>query len=404
MKIFEELFFFNFLCFSFIIFSCLFPTGFSATFSTLAFIFALPIFWKNFRDQEFPAFIIIGICLFAYLALSIAWSGENIVDSVISLFEYRISFMVPVFGVALSSMPNRIPFIIGASFLGCVIALLASYGLAFDILQVEGADNSLANRIYHGFIMSILLAGCLVGAGIVNFPYLRISLYFIAAIAFVNVLNIESGRTGYILIVSVVLLYSILRFKGRRLIFSWFSLLALVLISFFSVEKFQTQISNTYKNFYNSVLLDDVSGSNSISLRWEYYREGVSMGLDRPLLGYGIGGVVPELDRRYSSGLLTGPTDNLHSEFVGMFAAGGIPALIGFSLFILLICGLGIEIRRQKPALGDFFICLGVIIGISCLFNSSIKDYGEKHALFVCLTLGYCFWTSCRKAPIPLER
>lgn len=46
----ERAFAFNFIAFSFVMFSCWFPTGFSATFSTLAFFFTLPIFLSNSLD------------------------------------------------------------------------------------------------------------------------------------------------------------------------------------------------------------------------------------------------------------------------------------------------------------------------------------------------------------------
>ncbi len=43
----ERAFSFNFIAFSFVMFSCWFPTGFSATFSTFAFLFALPLFFSR---------------------------------------------------------------------------------------------------------------------------------------------------------------------------------------------------------------------------------------------------------------------------------------------------------------------------------------------------------------------
>ena len=98
----ERAFAFNFIAFSFVMFSCGFPTGFSATFSTLAFLFALPIFFYRFALIELSLVEKAGLLLFGWLTLSIVWSQTALLDSVGYLSEYRIYFMLPVFITALT--------------------------------------------------------------------------------------------------------------------------------------------------------------------------------------------------------------------------------------------------------------------------------------------------------------
>jgi len=62
----ERAFSFNFIAFSFVMFSCWFPTGFSATFSTFAFLFALPLFFARVEWANISLFEKVGlasICL-----------------------------------------------------------------------------------------------------------------------------------------------------------------------------------------------------------------------------------------------------------------------------------------------------------------------------------------------------
>ena len=85
-------------------------------------------------------------------------------------------------------------------------------------------------------------------------------------------------------------------------------------------------------------------------------------------------------------GLIRVLTDNPHSEFVNMAMAGGYPALVLFAIFVAAFFWLGI--RTQSPQIkwvGDCFIGLGLVLAISATFNSSIKDFGEKHVLLACL-------------------
>ena len=60
----ERAFAFNFIAFSFVMFSCLFPTGFSATFSTLSFLFALPIFFYRISSVNLNLIELVGLLLF----------------------------------------------------------------------------------------------------------------------------------------------------------------------------------------------------------------------------------------------------------------------------------------------------------------------------------------------------
>jgi O-antigen ligase len=127
-------------------------------------------------------------------------------------------------------------------------------------------------------------------------------------------------------------------------------------------------------------------------VRLEYYHQALEIGLENPILGVGVGGVVSELETRFADGRLRHYTDNVHGEFMNMLAAGGFPGLILFVAFVGSIGLYGLRSRREQMTwLGDAFVGLAVIVGISALFNSTVKDYGEKHALLVLLPLLFSY-------------
>ena len=100
-----------------------------------------------------------------------------------------------------------------------------------------------------------------------------------------------------------------------------------------------------------------------------------------------MGDVVAELENRADSGQIRILFDNVHSEFLNMLVAGGVPALLLFLAFVLSIAWVGCSHRKTDRVIGDALIGICGITFVSALFNSTIKDYGEKHALLIILSL-----------------
>ena len=380
----ERAFSFNFIAFSFVMFSCWFPTGFSATFSTFAFFFALPLFFSRIDRVNISLFEKAGLILFTWLLLSILWSDGGVLDSLGYLFEYRLYFMMPVFSVALLCLPNTQKWAFYVAVLGAFIALVTSYGLGLGWWQIEGADLSLANRIYHGFIMSaLLLVSMLIARH--SSGVIRVAAVLVALLTAYNVLNIETGRTGYLQVIAVTFIFVVLSFSRWQA--AILSLMAAVAFgaAYVSLDQFNVRIDQTLANIERMMVNDDYQ--SSAGYRLEFYRGAIEIGADNPVGGVGVGDVVAELQNRADSGQIRVITDNVHSEFMNMLMAGGVPALLLFLAFVLLIAWVGFQYRKSDRAVGDALIGFSVIIFVSTLFNSAIKDYGEKHSLLIILPL-----------------
>ena len=380
----ERAFSVNLIAFSFVMFSCWFPTGFSATFSTFAFLFALPLFFYRVDWVSISLFEKIGLALFGWLLLSILWSQAGILESLVYLSEYRLYFMLPVFAAALLYLPDTQKWTFYAAVIGAVIALITSYGLGFQWWQIEGVQLSLANHIYHGFIMSALLLVALLAARNAA-GLIRVGAIGLAVLTIYNVLNIETGRTGYLQVIAVSLIFLTLSFSRIQV-----AVLALVGavtlgVAYLSLSQFNAQVDRTLSNL-EDVLVND-NYQTSIGFRLELYRGAIQIGADNPLGGVGVGDVVTELENRADSGQIRILFDNVHSEFMNMLVAGGVPALLLFLAFVLSIAWVGCSHRKTDRVIGDALIGICGITFVSALFNSTIKDYGEKHALLIILSL-----------------
>jgi O-antigen ligase len=380
----ERAFSLNFIAFSFVMFSCWFPTGFSATFSTFAFFFALPLFFSRVNWVNISLFEKTGLILFFWLFLSVLWSQEGVLNSLGYLSEYRLYFMVPVFAAALSCMPNTQKWAFYAAVLGAIIALVTSYGLGLGWWNIEGAQFSLANRIFHGFIMSALLLVTLLAARHTN-GMLSVGAIAVALLTAYNVLNIEIGRTGYLQVIAVGFIFVVISFSRLKAA----ALLTLAGASFFvaylSLDQFNARVNETLANIERAVANEDYQ--SSAGSRLDFYRGAIQIGADNPVVGVGVGDVVSELENRANAGEIRSLTDNVHSEFLNMLVAGGVPALLLFLAFVLLIAWVGFQYRKLDGAVGDVLIGMSVIVFVSALLNSTIKDYGEKHALLIILSL-----------------
>ena len=380
----ERVFAFNFIAFSFVMFSCWFPTGFSATFSTFAFLSALPLFLSRVDFINISLFEKAGLALFAWLFLSVLWSEAAVWDSLVYLSEYRLYFMIPVFAAALLGMSSTQKWAFYAAVSGAVIALITSYGLSLGWWKIEGANLSLANSIYHGFIMSaLLLVTLLVSRG--SSGLLRIGAIAVAVLTAYNVLNIETGRTGYLQVIAVSFILIALSLSRLRAIISILVALIFLGVAYLALDQFNNRVNETLANVGRVMANEDYASSSW--QRVEFYRGAIQIGADNPLLGVGVGDVVTELESLTKSGQIRFATDNVHSEFMNMLIAGGVPALLLFFAFVLLIAWVGFHYRKTDRTVGDALIGVSVIVLVSALFNSTVKDYGEKHALLIVLSL-----------------
>mgnify|MGYP003751883821 CR=1 FL=1 len=361
----ERAFSFNFIAFSFVMFSCLFPTGFSATFSTLAFVFAVPLFLNRFSLVKLNSFERYGLFLFGWLSLSVIWSSATIVESLRFLSEYRVYFMLPIFILALALNRNTQLWCIFGAMLGALVALIASYGLGLGWWKVEGANLSLSNHIYHGFIMASFMFLCLLIARDET-GWVRILAAVVALLVFYNVLIIEKGRTGYLQVGVASVVFIILSFSRFMMLVHLIFVAVLICGAYTIFPKFQDRVNFTVSNVAE-VLTNDENHSSAWQ-RVEYYRGALQIARDHPIAGVGVGDVSSALEAKTLSGEMRISTDNVHSEFFNMLIAGGIPALFLFSGFLVTIGYSGLIARRSSKSIGDALVGISVIILISALF------------------------------------
>ena len=118
---------------------------------------------------------------------------------------------------------------------------------------------------------------------------------------------------------------------------------------------------------------------------------------DNPIFGVGVGDVESTLEELYVNNTIRALTDNLHNEFMNMQVAAGAPAMLLFFGFVGLIAYSGFKVRKGQQEIGIMLVCVAGVLFISALCNSTIKDFGEKHALMIVLPILSSFFISRSK-------
>lgn len=377
----QPLFRYLIYAFSFIISSCLFPTGFASTTFYLAVLLAFYFFLRkiNERSIEWGSILtrsnLIGIIIFLFLGLSILWSQNDIENSIEVWMEYRYFILIPLLSFAFSSASVSKVAVSKYFYGGCIVALVFSYLLAWRIIFLDGAIFSLADSIFHGFLMNIFLA-------------FNLSLFFenknrktkflfliISAFISYNLLFVEDGRTGILQFFVVIAIYLgyYLGFKALLILF-----LSFLLLNFFILGDggFYSTITGAYHDVIAST--QGKYNDSSIGQRYEYYSMGLNLIRENFWFGIGIGDTELEFQRFFTQGRVDFLTDNIHSEFLNFFIYSGV---FTFCLFVSYFYFLASSSKSysQKHSERLFFVSAVAVFMVGCVFNSSIKDFGEKH-------------------------
>ena len=370
--------------FAFLLVSSVLPTGFVSLFSSLAFLFALPVAFCQFRFGLLTYYEKIGVVLFLWLGVTMLWSQGSFFERLTALGEYRIFFLIPLVATILRESPSYARYVFIAIFSGACVALVGSYGLAFDVIPSADQKLSFANRIFHGFVMShfyffmLLVARDAVG-------WNRIFAIVLAVAIAYNVLNVEIGRTGYVQVLAATVLFFLLSLPKRYSILICLVAALGPVLMYNIFESFHDRVLMTIDNVHRALVFGDIE--SSVGYRIEFYRGALLLGLDDPVFGAGVGDVAPSLASLFNEGAMKIFTDNLHNEFLNMWVAGGLVAAVLFSGFVLSIGVTGYQLRGGDRLRGDLLLGVCCLLLISALFNSTIKDYGEKHALILMLAI-----------------
>jgi O-antigen ligase len=349
---------------------------------------------------------ILAILLFVLFLLGITWSiaPPNEIETAVG--KYAKLFLIPL-GIALawrdSTLARRaiIWFMAGATFLAC-----SSYLTRLNLMPTSSRDwwsvgtttNAVAfkNHITFGIMLGFSALICFRYYFYASSTYTRLFSIAMGLFFAVPIIFFTQGRTGYIVFLVGLLMLAILRFSAnlKMLTVSMVTVVA-IFVSFYAMSDNLKQRTDH--------LVSEVEGYsasnelNSSGTRLSYYRAGLQLIAEHPLVGLGTGsfqeGFAPTAKKLWPEGdPFHTARHQPHSEVILIGVQLG---MAGWIVYFSLLAWLIWAARKANSFEGDSLLILCVIFAIAGIFNSLLWDVAEGHWLTL---LAGCLYAQTRRS------
>jgi len=196
-----------------------------------------------------------------------------------------------------------------------------------------------------------------------------------------NILFMNQGRTGYIILFCLIILLCYQLYHLRGVLIASLLLVISSVLLYSSSSVLQQRIDVISSDLHRYQQGEMIDHTNSIGSRIEFFTNSMVLISNNPIFGSGTGSFSHEYKQLAEKKGIR-PSGNPHNEYLMITVQFG---LVGLSLFIYLLYSLWknshhLERSQQFMAQGLF-----ITITIGCLFNSFWLDSTEGH-LFAYLT------------------
>lgn len=321
----------------------------------------------------------IALLLFAVMLLGFSYTSVSWSDAGLMLDKYRELLYIPLFIIIFRDDKTR-QWGLYAFLSAMGLTLFLSYLMALTGWDL-GKGTPETPFVFKNYITQSLLmalATYLVAVQVWKENRWTGLRSVVVALAIYNILFMSEGRTGYLVLFCLILLFSYQVYQLRGL---FIGSVILIIISFFIYihsDVVQNRVNKLSENLRN---YQQGETETSVGLRLEFYQNSLVLIAKNPLLGTGTGSFSYEYQK------LAQPqgihfTTNPHNEYLMIAAQWG---LIGSGLFIYLLYQMWQNTRRLTPQ--SLWMARGLVVAmaVGCLVNSLLLDTTEGH-IFAYLT------------------
>jgi len=320
-----------------------------------------------------------ALAYLALMALGLLWSPDPLHDGLTYLKKYSDLLLIPILVTVFTDPQDRRRALLALS-AAIALTLLLSLALWMGALPSGGIiTGEPANpTVFKKHItQNILMAfGCLLFAEMARASIssrLRMLWSALSALAAFNVLFLVQGRTGYLVLAALAMLYLSTRLRWRGLL----AAVVLVVAGFVSAYElspaFHQRVSTGVGEM--SQFQAGGAGEGGVGLRLAFYRNTVALIRDHPILGVGTGGFVHAYAARVQ-GTSMEPTRNPHNQYLLTTAEVGVVGLV----FLLLLFAQEWRCAALLPDDQSRTLARGLVLTIivGSLFNSLLIDHVES--------------------------
>lgn len=357
----------------------------------LLLLVALPVFGK-----ALPALVRVdpvaraALALFGCLLLGTLWGSTPWGEAMGILGKYLDLALIPLLMLLLRDPATRERSLL-AFFSIMIIALALSWAIGLHLLpitpwlrQLIGPAALVENpSIFHSHITQGMLTSyaCFLFAlrARATEGHRRWLYTLLALLAGADVLFMLQGRTGYLVLLLLLgwLGWTVLRGKGYepswRLVTAALVMPVILLMTVYqTIPRFHDRVAVAVTEL-ESWKSGQSNETSSMGTRLEFYTNSLRLLEQRPLLGYGTGGLAAAFEKQ-TLGTEALPTKNPHNEYLMLAVQVG---LLG-PLLLLLLFRIQWRCAAQLPAFErDAARGLVLTYAVTCLLNSMLLDHTE---------------------------
>jgi len=321
-----------------------------------------------------------ALALFALFVAGIAWSSASDAEAWDHVLKYRKLVLLAMLLGVMGERRWQIA-VLAAFAAGGAVVFGAALAIHFGMLPQAargGAGNAVAfkNHITESWTSALLFFFALTGARWTRSPALRVLMAAGAAAAAAHVLWLLIGRTGYLLLLALLLTWAALLAGWRRTLPAALIGAALLGVAALCSDTFVHRVKFTFAEVEQ---YRQTGAATSLGARHEFLQAAGRIWLASPIWGHGSGSVPVEYARLPRPATAAGAlaTSNLHSEFAEIAVQLG---LLGVVAFVWLLVAHGRRARELAGPWRDLAIGLLIVMALGSTFNSLLRDFTEGHA------------------------
>jgi len=285
-------------------------------------------------------------------------------------------------------------------FAAMTVTLLGSYLTAVGMPLFDGSYSGnpsnatvFRNHIAQGLCMSLF--AYLMAHHCVDYPRWRWITGPLALAATWHVFGMLWCRTAYLTMAALIIVFCIQRLRFRGLVLGAVAASLLAVAGYFLSDSFSERVHVTTDNVrgYLAYRFGDAPATveggerpvteTSSGYRLEWYRFGMKLFAEHPILGVGVGNPKHYMEAaREETGIK--PNENMHSEYVMALAQNGLIGLGMLGVFMLIHWRVS---RRLTPSMR--YVAQGalVILVVAGVFNSILSERSEGVLVAFCTGL-----------------
>lgn len=330
--------------------------------------------------------VIVAALLFAVLVAGCFYGEATSREAISALSKYLELALIPllIWGAADPAVRKRA---LVCFSIAVILSLYVSYSAAAGLPGLRNPEYPIGFKasLTHNIVVSLGAFLFLLAARETKNMRWRIAFAVLAAVCAHNVLFIVIGRTGYVVLATLLAYFVTVTVRGwRGPVLAIAAFAALLSAAYYASPNFRDRVNEIGSDL--SRWKPEAADSTSVGQRIGYYRTTLQIIAEHPLTGVGTGGFA----RAYAEKVKGTPapaTTNPHNDYVLIGAQVGIP---GMALLIALYLTLWSAARHlDTPLYRDLARGLVLTMAIGGLFSSAILDHTEG-LLFAWLTALLC--------------